>query len=249
MAKGPKVRPEEKRKVLEIYARDPSMRAKEVRAKLICELLDGKRVPSLRAVQRVLGEGRNSSDPWGDQEWALHLMPILELPAFILPILTRLSRMQERGGSTLTCRDAKWAWYVKSAAPELEDRDVLSIATQYSFEEWLYGRIDEKSGTADDSMVWFLDKLITYQPWASDQNRREFVSAIPDRIPFPSESLTWSLWAYCLGAPAPDEFTFNFESPHQVASMPPPPLHNTREWFREMKIIWGPCDTDDSPAY
>ena len=248
MAKGGFISPVEKRNILEIYARDPSMRAKEVRAKLISELLDGKRVPSLRAVQRVLGEGRNSSDPLGDQEWALHLMPTLELPAFALPILTRLSRMQERVGSTLTCRDAKWAWHVKSAAPELEDRDVLSIATQYSFEEWLYGRIDEKLGTDDDSMVWFLDKLLTYQPWASDQNRREFVSAIPDRIPFPSESLTWATWAYCLGAPAPEGFTFEIESAHQVASMPPPPLHSTKEWFREMKIIWGACDTDASPA-
>ena len=98
-------------------------------------------------------------------------------------------------------------------------------------------------------MVLFLDKLLSWQPWASDQNRREFVSAIPERIPFPSESLTWATWAYCLGAPAPEGFTFEIESAHQVASMPPPPLHSTKEWFREMKIIWGPCDTDDSPAY
>ena len=88
-------------------------------------------------------------------------------------------------------------------------------------------------------MVWFLDKLITYQPWVSDQNRREFVSAIPDRIPFPSQSLTWAIWTYCLGAPAPNEFTFEFESPQQVPSMPPPPLHNTKEWFWDMKMIWG----------
>ena len=239
MSKGPKVRPEEKRKVLEIYARDPSIRAKEVRAKLESELPDGKRVVKLRTVQQILGDARKSSDSLEDQEWALHLMPTLELPAFALPILTRLSRMQERVGSTLTCRDAKWAWHVKSAVPELEDRDVLSIATQYSFEEWLYSRIDEKLGTDDDSMVWFLDKLLTYQPWASDQNRRDFVSAIPDRIPFPSESLTWATWAYCLGASAPDEFKFNFESPQQVPSMPPPPLHNTKEWFWDMKMIWG----------
>ena len=224
------------------------MRAKEVLAKLESELPDGERVPSLRAVQRVLTEARNSSDTLGDQEWGIHLMPTLELPAFALPILTRLSRMQERVGSTLTCRDARWAWQVKYAAPELEDGDVLSIATQYSFEEWLYGRIDEKLGTDDDSMVWFLDKLLTYQPWASDQNRREFVSAIPDRIPFPSESLTWATWTYCLGAPAPKGFTFEIESAHQVASMPPPPLHSTKGWFREMKIIWRPCDTDASPA-
>jgi len=153
-------------------------------------------------------------------------------------------RIQDRVGSTLNCRDVKWVWHVKSAAPDLVDTDVLSIATQYSFEEWLYGRIDEKLGIGDDPMVWFLDRLLTYQPWASDQNRREFVSAIPDRIPFPSESLTWALWAYCLGAPAPDEFTFNFESPHQVASMPPPPLHNTKEWYRDMEIIWGASGTE-----
>ena len=244
MAKGRFISPVEKRKILEIYAQDPSMRAKEVLSKLESELPDGERVLSLRAVQRVLGEDRNSSDTLGDQEWALHLMPTLELPAFALPILTRLSRMQERVGYTLTCRAAKWAWHVKSAAPELRDRDVLSIATQYSFEEWLYGRMDEKLGTADDSMVWFLDKLITYQPWASDQNRREFVSAIPDRIPFPSESLPWATWAYCLGAPAPDEFKFNFESPQQVPSMPPPPLHSTKEWFRDMEFIWGECSTE-----
>ena len=120
---------------------------------------------------------------------------------------------------------------------------MLSIATQYSFEEWLYGRIDKKLGTADDSMVWFLDKLITYQPWASDQNRREFVSAIPDRIPFPPKSLTWATWAFCLGAPAPKGFTFEIESAHQVASMPPPP-YSTKECLWEMKIIWGACGTE-----
>ena len=54
MAKGPKVRPEEKRKILEIYARDPSMRAKEVRAKLGSEIPDGERVLSIRAVQQIL---------------------------------------------------------------------------------------------------------------------------------------------------------------------------------------------------
>ena len=96
----------------------------------------------------------------------------------------------------------------------------------------------------EDSMVGFLNGLLTYQPWASDQNRREFVSAIPDRIPFPSESLTWATWAYCLGAPAPEGFTFEIESAHQVASMPPPPLHNTKEWYRDMEIIWGASGTE-----
>ena len=239
MAKGPFITPMEIRKILEIYARDPSMRAKEVRAKLDSDLLDGQRVPSLRAVQRALGDARTKSGQLEDQEWGLRLMPSLGLPAFALPILTRLSRIQDRIDSTLTCRGAKWVWHVKSAAPDLVDRDVLSISTQYSFEEWLYGRIDEKLGTGDDPMVWFLDKLITYQPWVSDQNRREFVSAIPDRIPFPAQSLTWAIWAYCLGAPAPDEFTFEFKSPQQAASMPPPPLHNTKEWFWDMKMIWG----------
>ena len=102
MAKGRFISPVEKRKILEIHARDPSMRAKEVHARLERALPDGERVPSLRAVQRVLGEGRNSSDTLGDQEWGIHLMPTLELPGFALPLLTRLSRMQERVGSTLT---------------------------------------------------------------------------------------------------------------------------------------------------
>lgn len=252
MAKGAFVSPTEERKILEIYARNTSMRAKEVLSRYVNDLSDERRVLSLRAVQRILGNARKSSDPLEDQEWAFHLMPTLGLPAFALPILTRLSRMQERVGSTLTCRDARWAWHVKSAAPELEDRDVLSIATQYSFEEWLYGRMDKKLGSDDDSIVWFLDKLITYKPWASDQNRREFVSDIPDRIPFPSQSLTWAIWAYCLGAPPSEDCTFNFESPHQVASMPPPPWHNTKEWYLEMEIIWDARVTDDpypsSPA-
>ena len=73
-------------------------------------------------------------------------------------------RIQDRVGSTLNCRDVKWVWHVKSAAPDLVDRDVLSIATQYSFKGWPYGRIDEKLGTGDNPMVWFLDKLITYGP-------------------------------------------------------------------------------------
>ena len=38
MAKGPFITPLEIRKILEIYARDPSMRAKEVRAKLESDL-------------------------------------------------------------------------------------------------------------------------------------------------------------------------------------------------------------------
>ena len=80
MAKGRFISPVEKRKILEIYAQDPSMRAKEVLAKLKSEIPDGERVLSLRAVQRVLREDRNSSDTLGDQEWALHLMPTLEFP-------------------------------------------------------------------------------------------------------------------------------------------------------------------------
>jgi hypothetical protein len=213
------------------------MPAKEVHAELVKEIPEGQRVLGLRKIQEILQKFRTKSDSFEDQEWALHLMPDLGLPAFALPILRRLSRMQDSVGSALTCRDAKWACEVKSMAPELGDRDVLSIATQYSFEEWLYGRIDKKLGTGDDPMVWFLHKMITYQPWTSDQNRRDFVSAIPDRIPFPSQSLAWATWAYCLGAPPPKEFDFDFESPRQVPSMPPPPLHSTKEWFREMKMI------------
>ena len=94
MAKGAFISPEEKRKTLEIYARDPSMRAKEVLAQLAAELSDGQRVPSLRTVQRILGNDRKSSDPLGDQEWVLHLMPTLSLLSFGLPILTRLSLLR-----------------------------------------------------------------------------------------------------------------------------------------------------------
>jgi len=49
--------------------------------------------------------------------------------------------------------------------------------------------------------------------------------------------LVWAIWAYCLGAPLSEEFDFDFESHVQVPSMPPTPLHSTKDWFRDMKMI------------
>ena len=187
--------------------------------------------------------------PWEASQWVLASKKEFESHSHQSP---ERSEAQLKLPFRFTNREARWCWRVHHQAPDLSPGQVLSIASQYSYEEHLFdlikhGMIPGKGMSPmepEDSMVGFLNGLLTYQPWASDQNRRDFVSAIPDRIPFPSESLTWATWAYCLGAPAPDEFKFNFESPQQVPSMPPLPLHNTKEWFRDMEIIWGACGTE-----
>ena len=184
--------------------------------------------------------------PWESSSLVLQCKKVLESYVDQSPE-SQLSELRAKPLFGFTNRDARWCWRVRGAAPSLSPHEVLSIATQYAQHERLtdlvaFGLIN-RIGTlpldAGDSLVGFLDGLLTYQPWSSDEDRREFVSAIPDRIPFPSESLTWATWAYCLGAPAPEKFPFTWESPRQLSSMPPPSLHNTKEWFRDMEANWG----------
>ena len=237
MAKGKFINIDEKRRVLEIHLLNPSLPANSIRSLLQTNLDHKQRIPSIRSIQRVIRENR--TQPTDNQEWAIHIANDINLPDSHLAMLSRLSLVQEIEGYHLTCRDAKWASHIKSIALDLTDNDVLSIAAQYSFEELLCGKLDHKSVRNKDLMIGFLNKLLIYQPWISNQRRLEFICAFKSKIPFPTQSITWSIWTYCVGVCAPKELNFQFDSPQQIPPLPPSPFNAPDRWLKEMEMIWN----------
>lgn len=237
MAKGKFITITEKRKIMEIHFLNPSLAGNGIRSILQTNSYNTQRVPSIRSIQRVIGE--NLQHQAENQEWAIHIADDINLPNSHLAMLSRLSLVQEIEGYKLTNRDAKWASHIKSIAPDLADNDILSIATQYSFEELLGGKLDHKSMDNKDLMIGFLNKLLIYQPWISNQHRLEFIYAFKNKIPFPTQSITWSIWTYCVGVCPPKELNFEFDSPQQIPSLPPSPFKASDRWFKEMEMIWN----------
>ena len=236
MPKGPKLSDQVRNEILKLWRQDSRQRAKEVLDKLGNGLPDGSPIPSLRAVQGALTDVRKRVD-WRDHEWAIHLMANLDIPTQAASLLLDLSLLQKEAGHILTVRDAKWCLVVHGAAPELKPIDMLSIATHYGLWQFLAERRGMDPVEWDFPVIGFLNGLLMYKPWTSEEARQALVEAIPNEVPFPAGDLAWAKYAYCLGAAAPREFSFQDESPKQRVPLPPPFSHDTMPWSDAIQKI------------
>ena len=94
------------------------------------------------------------------------------------------------------------------------ERDTIAAGYKYRDEltDLVQHRIPD-SDAAQNSvshsnlMERFLNGLLLYKPWLSDQGRLEFVEQMDNHVlPWPWRSLGWSQYAYGLGARVPDEY-------------------------------------------
>ena len=113
MAKGPRITPNVRNKIANIFLKDRSLIAKEVVEELRKSL--GEQAPRLSAVQKELTKIRRNPNVSSelDRPWALGALVKYEIPAEIVPTIIDLLRIRNSSGiisgrSFLTIRQVLW---------------------------------------------------------------------------------------------------------------------------------------------
>ena len=230
MPLGPAISREIKDAIAAIWIEDSKQKSTEIMNKLKNNFPEVT-LPSLRTVQNEITKIKKKLIDEDNKEWQLHDMVDLPIPDQAGGLLSRLWRYQHERGLGFSVLQARFAWIIHTTCSELDDYDVLSVATHYALERRL--------GSSKDSVLSrFLDGLMAYQPWISESDKNTFVLAVNEgRIPFPTNHLGWKLFLYCMGAktdPKPDII-----SPNTVVKFPPPVFSDTKEWSDEILRKYG----------
>ena len=234
MPRGPNIPDYLRRAIVSTWRRNREMTAKEVHQRLQEDFLDYEPFPSIRAVQSVLTNARKWEDP-AEAAWRFHsMMASGDPPPEAAQLLLDVSRWGQENGRVISQREARWCWLVFCAAPTLAPHEVLSIASYYAFEEQLSSHLSEPELQGDQ--IEFMNALLAYRPWVSEEKREEFVRAIPAIVPYPS-NFTWIRYAFYLGATPPKDFSSNIEAPEQLVSLPPPMWCSEQDWTASVEQL------------
>ena len=175
--------------------------------------------------------------PWNSSEWVLKCKRDHEL---IEQLVTPDPRTL--GWWPFTNNRAKWCWRVHEAAPELTSLAALSVAEGYNFADEISDFVQHGILVTDkthnlvslgDQIQQFLNGLLLYKPWSSNQSRLEFVNDMDARkLPWPWQWLGWSKYIYGLGATPPKKYKLYLPSeisreklavfPDPLSSITPP---------------------------
>ena len=141
-------------------------------------------------------------------------------------------------------RIAKWCWLINKTYGKFSYNDLFSIASSYAHEERI-ASIEKPKGLINSSVISpnlkinsvlnFLNGLLIYKPWKSNQRRLELVEAVNlQKIEFPDLSGEWAVFAHCIGI---ENSLFNWRSPKKIVPFPPPVFGTKTQWYMQLKKI------------
>ena len=141
-------------------------------------------------------------------------------------------------------RIAKWCWLINKTYGKFSYNDLFSIASSYAHEERIASieKPNRRNGSSVispslkiNNVLNFLNGLLIYKPWKSNQRRLELVEAVNlQKIEFPDLSGEWAVFAHCIGI---DNSLFNWQSPKKIVPFPPPVFGNKTQWYMQLKKI------------
>lgn len=142
-------------------------------------------------------------------------------------------------------RIAKWCWLLNKTYGKFSYNDLFSIASSYAHEERIASIEPTKEIGSSlispnlkiNNVLNFLNGLLIYKPWKSNQRRLELVEAVNmQKIEFPALSGEWAVFAHCIGI---DNSLFSWRSPKKIVPFPPPVFGTKTQWYIQLKKIIG----------